>query len=1382
VPAVTIEKKEVIKMKRFIKCIIIVFVVMMCGLHMQSDDKELFMGLNIDQNLIKPNVVVLMDSSGSMNTIVYYPKKGLDKIDGTEDDGYNPNEDYSGYVESAPGSLSSPKLVARWRNPDGNAVLYEHDEIGSNWTGCYQSDGSGSYFGVGGNGTSNFNEGERIMYIDWGTDYWGNKYVERIAVATIERKDSVDGTTWFKLKDIEGDEIIANSVSGGTINGHFQRAMGSNYLLVDQVLYGNNTDGGSVRYPDGYVKWMYCHATEQQLDAIRNFNKYGVFVYTENLTEEIINTPTTPSICSTDDNPRVKRLWTRIQVSREVICWLAREHNTSVKLGLFDFATGSDPEGAHQVEELGDMSTSTKLDAFLDKIWAVKAISWTPLAEALSDIWLYYKPGLEDGKTYWPVDYELDHNVFNTSAVETPVAYWCQNNYVVIMTDGESTRDDFDGDKYYGSMFKSYSYPVKRQDSWENWTDGWGDPDNNDPIPTNYNPNTATYCPNETCWTISDEGSDYLDDMAYFLRHQDMFPDDDDNPKYFRTTPNPSNPEEAIWPGQQNIYTYTIGFNINNHLLQQTAINGDGGYYTADSFEELQQAFQDVITSINLRNFAFSSITAPKKTATTTNTDLTISYVGYFMPSQSASIWEGHLLAFELEDKWGFDTDTPEDQVDPEEYVYKTQLECVADSNGRECVRMVSLSLAQEWDAADKIPDTRYLYTHNSDAANPNELIEFSVANSDTLQPLFGTSTTLLQSQQIIEKVRWPQLADIFHSDVGFVGGPSTGKKYLSNLNPTGEDDELYSSFYSNHKCRDRVLFAGTNDGVLHMFYADAPLKDRNGDGDIEDEDDCPGATERPEETSGQEVWGFIPDEVLPTLTQIVVNGEHTYTVDGHMTANDIFYKKEGNNYYSWATILTFGLRRGGRAYYTLDITTVDSQPKLLWKFKDEDHSGQSWGKPVIGKIKIQDPDNSAQLIDQWVAILPGGFEFNSDNPTDPRGKSLFIVNASNGDLIWKVAYIPPTGGPDSLGSNGFLTDSSSDDDKFYTSVSQFNYSIPTAVTAVDKDNNGFLDTIYFGNLGGHIFKADISSSDLGDWTTQLIFEDKHIPEKGPATVTGIAGEELTLNSQPFSVGDSIMGLSSYATGYILTIDDNVMTITTTSGGFQLNESIISYAYDPIYLAPGALYDTCYQLWLTVGTGDRDRPRSNINSGRFFAFRDNGTVNFIEDSGGGIESSTLARFTWTGTNYGTLTAPSPAPTDLNGLYFDFPDSGEKLFDPAPFIIPDENVVPHIYLNTYQPPVTTIFNNEDPCNVPQEGTMKIYDIALKNCGVLEDIEGTRETGRIAGGGIYGSKEFVIYKSGSGDVADVPGGEGGQFGAEVRKLPYSGGLLFWKERNR
>jgi hypothetical protein len=136
----------------------------------------------------------------------------------------------------------------------------------------------------------------------------------------------------------------------------------------------------------------------------------------------------------------------------------------------------------------------------------------------------------------------------------------------------------------------------------------------------------------------------------------------------------------------------------------------------------------------------------------------------------------------------------------------------------------------------------------------------------------------------------------------------------------------------------------------------------------------------------------------------------------------------------------------------------------------------------------------------------------------------------------------------------------------------------------------------------------------------------------------------------------------------------------------------------------------------------------------------------------------------------------------NGWFFDFPDDKEKLFDPEPLVLPDANLIPHIYFDTYQPTPEDNTPHENPCAAPEEGIMTVYDIALTSCGTTEVISGERVTGRIAGGGIYQGKEYVIYKSESGNVADVPGGEGGNFVAEPKKLPYAGGIVFWKEKKR
>jgi hypothetical protein len=219
--------------------------------------------------------------------------------------------------------------------------------------------------------------------------------------------------------------------------------------------------------------------------------------------------------------------------------------------------------------------------------------------------------------------------------------------------------------------------------------------------------------------------------------------------------------------------------------------------------------------------------------------------------------------------------------------------------------------------------------------------------------------------------------------------------------------------------------------------------------------------------------------------------------------------------------------------------------------------------------------------------------------------------------------------------------------------------------------------------------------------------------------------------------------------------------------------------YDPVYNAPVLIFDTCRQLWVTFGTGDRDRPRTNPTGGRFVGFKSRGdnAIHHINGGTGDNDATTLQQLNsqlWGVTNTETINNPS-------GWYFDYPDTAEKMFDPTPIVLPDENLVPHILFNTYQPPATSIAKGESKCDAPQEGIMTVYDIALYNCGTLDDIQGTRQTGRLAGGGGY-QGEIVTYTSETGKVADVPGEEGGQFKTKVTSIDAIGGIIFWVEKKR
>ena len=71
----------------------------------------------------------------------------------------------------------------------------------------------------------------------------------------------------------------------------------------------------------------------------------------------------------------------------------------------------------------------------------------------------------------------------------------------------------------------------------------------------------------------------------------------------------------------------------------------------------------------------------------------------------------------------------------------------------------------------------------------------------------------------------------------------------------------------------------------------------------------------------GDEIFAFIPTDLLPKLNEMATSSEHEYMVDG---SPSVFRSgtKDSSGYFH--KTLVFGERRGGRSYWALDITNPD--------------------------------------------------------------------------------------------------------------------------------------------------------------------------------------------------------------------------------------------------------------------------------------------------------------------------------------------------------------------------------------------------------------------------------------------------------------------------
>ena len=215
---------------------------------------------------------------------------------------------------------------------------------------------------------------------------------------------------------------------------------------------------------------------------------------------------------------------TRLQVLKEVLSQIV---DRSAKLD-FGITVFNGQDGGTVLAPCG-----TPRADIITQIQGITGSSWTPLGESLETILDYYS---EDG-------------------IDAAISEPCQYNFCLVMTDGLPTQD---------INVSPYLFDA----------DGDGnDPGSCDTI-------GAPYANSSNC-------SDHMDDVAYYMAHNDLRSDLD---------------------GDQLVYTYTVGFNLDNPLLVDTALNGDGLYFGASNAVELFLSFEYAVQDILRRISAGSAV------------------------------------------------------------------------------------------------------------------------------------------------------------------------------------------------------------------------------------------------------------------------------------------------------------------------------------------------------------------------------------------------------------------------------------------------------------------------------------------------------------------------------------------------------------------------------------------------------------------------------------------------------------------------------------------------------------------------------------------------------------------------------------------------------
>lgn len=467
---------------------------------------------------------------------------------------------------------------------------------------------------------------------------------------------------------------------------------------------------------------------------------------------------------------------------------------------------------------------------------------------------------------------------------------------------------------------------------------------------------------------------------------------------------------------QQNVITHTIGFAIDLPILKSTAESSGGEYFKADDIEGLALALLTIVNTITERSLSFSAPAVAVNTFNRTR-NLNDLYLTTFAAKENLQ-WPGNLKKFQIKDGQIVDANL-DPAVNELTGFFKNNAtsfwDTVEDGND-----------VTKGGAANQLPApaSRNLFTNistdpslwsNANALSNGNIDSFTLAD-------FGLtgSTDEPSMEDLIDWARGVDVNDVVpDSDVrNAMGDPLHSQPAAVVYGGTEASPEA-------------VVFTATNDGYVHAIDA----------------------------ATGVELWSFIPAELLPNLVKLFFNPAaqyKNYGVDGDIIPvvkdndGDGIIEADDDDF----VYIVFGMRRGGSAYYALDVTDKN-KPELLWRVSAS-LFGQSWSAPSIARIDIADKTQNA---DNAVVIIGGGYDTvhdslsPPDNDTDDtNGAGIFFLDLVSGDILWRA-------GPD--------------DDADLT-IPEMNRSIPTQVRVIDISGDGIADRMYAADMGGQILRFDI--------------------------------------------------------------------------------------------------------------------------------------------------------------------------------------------------------------------------------------------------------------------------------------------------------------------
>jgi type IV pilus assembly protein PilY1 len=167
------------------------------------------------------------------------------------------------------------------------------------------------------------------------------------------------------------------------------------------------------------------------------------------------------------------------------------------------------------------------------------------------------------------------------------------------------------------------------------------------------------------------------------------------------------------------------------------------------------------------------------------------------------------------------------------------------------------------------------------------------------------------------------------------------------------------------------------------------------------------------------------------------------------------------------------------------------------------------------GRVKISGNE-------RWVGFVPAGYAAGNctGGTCDTRGKGFYVIDLLTGNVLWTFTR---------------------------ANNSSMNYSLVGQPASIDLDDDGFIDAVYAGDLGGNVWRfkfckaTDSSSCSTSAWTGGLFYSGNGRPIfTKPAVVRALNGDVWVY----FGTGDETDPTNATTSDKMYAVKDNDQTTT----------------------------------------------------------------------------------------------------------------------------------------------------------------------------------------------------------------------------------------------